>query len=207
MQQMTAQAEPPTGRANSIPLGYAALGVSVALFGTYNAGQAHTLSLVGLPLLVGGILQVISAILAYGNRDTDGLTFLGSYGALTVILGTLVLAHVTGTIAGPLLAGDGITWFYFVFAVLAVYLWLASVRTSGAVALTMLLGGAMFVSLWIGSLTAGNPGSGWTAIGGWLGWAAAFAAGYTSFAGLINTNVGRMILPEFPMQQRREASR
>jgi succinate-acetate transporter protein len=71
----------------------------------------------------------------------------------------------------------------------------------------MLLAGAMLTVLWIGSLTGGTPGNGWTAIGGWLGWAAAIAAGYTSFAELINANFGRMILPEFPMQQSRQVTR
>jgi succinate-acetate transporter protein len=204
---MTESSSRSTNGANPIPLGFAALGVSVALFGTYNAGHAHTLGLVGLPLLVGGILQAVTAILAHVNRDTYGLTIFGSYGAISVILGILFLANVTGTITGPLLGGDGISWFYFVFAVLGAYIWIASVRISGAVALTMLLAGAMLTVLWIGSLTSGTPGNGWTAIGGWLGWAAAIAAGYTSFAELINANFGRMILPEFPMQQSRQVSR
>jgi succinate-acetate transporter protein len=45
------------------------------------------------------------------------------------------------------------------------------------------------------------PGTGWTLIGGWLGWAAALVAGYTSFAELINFTFGKVILPEFPMSQ------
>jgi uncharacterized protein len=194
-------------RANPIPLGFAALGIFTALFGTYNAGNAHSLPLIGLPLVVAGLLQVLVALLAYGNRDTYGLFIFGSYGALSAILGGLVLATATGTIAGPLLAGDGIAWFYFTFAVLGVYIWIASVRISGAVALAMLLTGAMLVALWLGSITSGTPGNGWTAVGGWLGWAAAIAAGYTSFAELINANFGRIVLPQFPMQQTRSMSR
>jgi uncharacterized protein len=207
MQPMTESSSRSTNSANPIPLGFAALGVSVALFGTYNAGHASTLGLMGLPLLVGGLLQAISAILAFVNRDTYGLTIFGSYGALSVILGVLFLANVTGTINEPLLAGNGIGWFYFVFAVLGAYIWMASVRINAAVALTMLLAGAMLTVLWIGSLTSGTPGNGWTAVGGWLGWAAAIAAGYTSFAELINANFGKVILPEFPMQQTRQVSR
>jgi uncharacterized protein len=206
MEQVTDLSGRPLTGANPIPLGFIALGLSVALFGTYNAGHAHTLGLVGLPLLVGGLVQGLSAILAFVSRDTYALTIFGSYGALSAILGVLFLANVTGTIPGQLLAGDGITWFYFVFAVLAVYIWIASVRINGAVVLTMLLAGAMLVTLWLGALTGGTPGNGWTAIGGWLGWAAAIAAGYTAFAELINANFGRMILPEFPMQPTRQAS-
>ena len=205
MEQMTRSTAGPAVGANPIPLGFAALGITTALFGTYNTGNAHSLPLIGLPLLIAGLLQAIVAILAYDNRDTYGLTIFGAYGALSVILGGLFLATTTGTIGGPLLGGDGITWFYFVFAVLAVYLWMASIRVSGAVALTMMLTGAMVAALWLGSVTSGTPGNGWTGIGGWLGWAAAIAAGYTSFAGLINANFGRTILPEFPMMAMRQS--
>jgi succinate-acetate transporter protein len=59
----------------------------------------------------------------------------------------------------------------------------------------------MFWALWIGSLSSAVPGTGWTLIGGWLGWAAALVAGYTSFAELINFTFGKVILPEFPMSQ------
>lgn len=185
--------------ANPLPLGFAALGISVALWGTYMAGHAHTLALVGLPLLVGGLIQVISAILAFVNRDTEGLMIFGVYGALSVILGVLVLATANGGRALSLLSGSGTPWLYFVFAVLAAYIWIASMRVSGAVALTMLLVGAMFATLWIGSFSGGTPGTGWIEASGWLGWAAAIAAGYTSFAELINTTFGRIVLPEFPI--------
>lgn len=68
MDQMTDPRSRSTSGATPIPLGYAALGVSGAVLGTYNAGQAHTLSLSGLPLLVDGILLTISAILASAKR-------------------------------------------------------------------------------------------------------------------------------------------
>jgi succinate-acetate transporter protein len=206
MEQTTDRSALPLSRANPAALGFAALGITTALFGTYNAANAHSLPLIGLTLVVAGLMQILMSLIAYGNRDTYGLTIFGSYGALAVILGGLVLGRATGTFAGPFLAGDGISWFYFVFAVLGFYIWVASVRVSGAVALTTLLAGAMLVALWLGSITNGTPGNGWTAIAGWLGWATAIAAGYTSFAELINANFGRMVLPEFPMRRARPAA-
>jgi succinate-acetate transporter protein len=47
-------------------------------------------------------------------------------------------------------------------------------------------------------LTGARPGTGWTQIGGWLAWATAVVAGYTSFADLINYMFGRIVLPELP---------
>ena len=194
--------------ANPVPLGFAALGLTTGLFGTYLAGHAHTgLGFVAITLVFGGLVQLIASILAYRDRDTYGLTIFGTFGALWLGLGVLFAYNIVGTITTPLLSGDTSIWFWFAAAIVSTYVWLASVRVNGAVTLVTLLLAAMFWTLWIGDLTSGTPGNGWTAVSGWLGWATAIVAGYTSFAELINRTFGKMILPEFPMSEMQPMSR
>jgi succinate-acetate transporter protein len=189
--------------ANPAPLGYAALALTTALFGTFNAGHFGTPSLVfaGMALFYGGLAQGVAAILAYRNRDTFSLTLFGSFGAFWLGLGILDLATSLGHVASSPFNGSDVTWLWFFWAIVATYLWLASLRITGAVMLVVLLLAAMFWLLWIGQLVGNKPGAGLTAVGGWLGWAAAFFAAYTSFAELINRTFGRIVLPEFPAGQ------
>jgi succinate-acetate transporter protein len=194
---------------NPLPLGFAALGLTTALFGAFNAGhtQAGGLAFAGMALFVGGLVQLVAGILAYRNRGTFGLTLFGALGGFWLGMGALFLFNALGTAHSSLLTGQGSTWFWFFWAIFGTYLWLASLRVNGAVTLLTLLMAAMFWALWIGALTGAAAGVGWTAIGGWLGWAAALVAGYTSFAELINFTFGKVILPEFPTSQTRTVTR
>lgn len=207
-QQLSRSGEAPLG-ANPIPLGFAALGLTTALFGSFMAGHAHAggLAFGGMALFFGGLVQIITGILAYRNRDTYGLTIFGSFGAFWLGLGLVFLFNSIGTARTPLLTGHSGTWFWFFWAIFTTYVWLASLRINGAVTLVMLLLAAMMWALWIGALTGAAPGAGWTQVSGWIGWAAAAVAGYTSFAELINWTFGKMILPEFPTSRLHQMSR
>jgi succinate-acetate transporter protein len=67
------------------------------------------------------------------------------------------------------------------------------------VALVFLLLALTFWALWAGALGGDAAGKGWTQIGGYLGLATAIVAFYTSFAGVINSTFGRVVLPVFPL--------
>jgi succinate-acetate transporter protein len=185
---------------NPLPLGFAALGLTTALFGAFNAGHMHAggLAFAGMALFFGGLVQLVAAILAYRNRATFELTIFGSMAGFWLGMGALYLFTNLGVAHTSLPIGHASTWFWFFWAILGTYIWLASLRVNGAVTLLTLLLAAMFWALWIGGLTNAAPGVGWTAVGGWLGWAAALVAGYTSFAELLNFTFGKIILPEFP---------
>ena len=78
-------------------------------------------------------------------------------------------------------------------------MFVASLRTTGAVALVFLLLALTFWALWAGALGGNAPGKSWTQIGGYLGLATAVVAFYASFAGVINSTFGRVILPVIPL--------
>jgi succinate-acetate transporter protein len=56
-----------------------------------------------------------------------------------------------------------------------------------------------FWALWLGGLANNLPGNGWTKIGGYLGLLTAIVAFYTSFAGVVNSTFGRVVLPVYPL--------
>jgi uncharacterized protein len=76
-------------------------------------------------------------------------------------------------------------------------MFVASLRTTGAVALVFFLLAITFILL-----GAGNSGDNTDMIkwGGYLGLATAAAAWYASFAAVINSTFGRTIAPVMPLQ-------
>jgi hypothetical protein len=83
-------------------------------------------------------------------------------------------------------------------------MFVASLRTTGAIALVFLLLAATFIILGIGnSALAGthNVTNGTVKFGGYVGLATAIAAWYASFAAVINSTFGRVLLPVVPLRR------
>jgi succinate-acetate transporter protein len=77
-------------------------------------------------------------------------------------------------------------------------MFVASLRTTGAIALVFILLTVTFIALGIG---AAGGSSGISKLGGWLGLATALAAWYASFAGVTNATFGRVVLPVRPLRR------
>ncbi len=84
------------------------------------------------------------------------------------------------------------------WAIFTTYMFVASLRTTGAVALVFFLLAITFVLLGIG-----NSGADDSIIkaGGWVGLATAAAAWYASFAAVTNSTFGRTVLPVVPLKR------
>jgi uncharacterized protein len=192
--------ETPSTIGEPAALGFAGLAVTTALLSAYYAGRLHSgaLTWVGMALFYGGLTQLLSGMWAYRQHNTFLATVFGSFGAFWMGLGIMQVFDTLGHLRAPMFGGDGLTWLWFCWAIVSTYMWLASFRTSGAVWFTLLFWAATFWALWIGTLVGDKAGVGWTALGGWLGWATAIVAGYTSFAEMINATFGKIVLPEFP---------
>jgi hypothetical protein len=78
------------------------------------------------------------------------------------------------------------------------YMFIASLRTTSAIALVFLLLAVTFIVLGIGD-AGGNASI--TKVGGYIGLATAAAAWYASFAGVTNSTFGRSVLPVKPLQR------
>ena len=187
--------------ADPAPLGLAGCALTTVLLSGVNAGKigSGALVFVGMALFYGGLGQFMAGMMEFKNRNTFGATAFSSFGAFWMGLGIL---FVIDTFAKtPLIGPDGLTWFLFLWAVFTTYMFIASLRTSGVVALVFLLLALTFWALWIGSGMRQAFGDGWTAIGGWLGFVTAIVAFYGSFAHVTNAAWGRVVLPLFPLNR------
>jgi succinate-acetate transporter protein len=90
------------------------------------------------------------------------------------------------------------------WGIFTAYMFIASLRTTGAVALVFLLLAITFIVLGIGnSALAGTTSvtNGTIKLGGYLGIATAIAAWYASFAAVVNSTFARTIMPVFPLRR------
>jgi len=90
------------------------------------------------------------------------------------------------------------------WGIFTAYMFIASLRTSGAVALVFLLLAITYIVLGIGnSALAGTHSvtNGTIKLGGYIGIITAIAAWYASFAAVVNSTFARSILPVFPLRR------
>jgi succinate-acetate transporter protein len=95
-------------------------------------------------------------------------------------------------------AGHAVGLYLIAWGIFTTYMFIASLRTTGAVALVFLLLAPTFIVLGIG---ASSASTGTTHVGGWLGLATAVVAWYASFAAVTNSTFGRTVLPTFPLRR------
>ena len=86
--------------------------------------------------------------------------------------------------------------YLWAWAIFTTYMFVASLRTTGAVAVVFALLAATFILLGIGNSGAHTNIIKW---GGYVGLATAVAAWYASFAAVVNSTFGRTVLPVVPL--------
>jgi uncharacterized protein len=183
--------------ANPAALGLTGFALSTFILSMFNARLVNvggTPVLFGLILFYGGVAQFIAGMWEFRTGNTFGATTFGSYGAFWLALwalDTLYIKHIPLTALGSTLA-----LYLFAWAGFTVLLFLAALRTTGAVAITVLLLVVTEVVLGFGYNNADLTTLKW---GGYVGIATAAAAWYTAFAILLESTFGRWILPVFPL--------
>ena len=155
----------------------------------------------GVAIAYGGIAQFLAGIWEFRTGNTFGAVAFCSYGAFWISFYFIVhsAAENTGSV---LFSGLGL--YLWMWGIFTTYMFVASLRTTGAVALVFLLLAITFIILGIGnSALAGttNVTNGTIKLGGYLGIATALAAWYASFAAVINSTFGRILLPVVPLRR------
>jgi succinate-acetate transporter protein len=160
--------------------------------------NAQLVSPKGLPVVLplalayGGLAQLLAGMWEFRTGNTFGAVAFTSYGAFWISF--YFLAH--GPIVG--LVPKYLAVYLYGWAIFTSYMFVASLRTTGAVALVLLLLAATY---WI--LAIGNAGANTSTIklGGWFGLVTAGAAWYASFAAVTNSTFGRVLLPVIPLKR------
>jgi uncharacterized protein len=119
-----------------------------------------------------------------------------SFGAFWISFFVLVTFNVPNIPESA--AGHAIGLYLWAWAIFTTYMFVASLRTTGAVALVFLLLAITFVLLGIGNSGGHENIVKW---GGYFGLATAAAAWYASFAAVTNSTFGRTVLPVMPLNR------
>jgi succinate-acetate transporter protein len=182
------------------PLGLAAFALTTFVLSMYNASlvsHASETVVLGLALAYGGIAQLLAGMWEFRTGNTFGAVAFSSYGAFWISFFVLVQLEAGG-IKDPVALGHGIGLYLWAWGIFTTYMFVASLRTTAAVALVFGLLAATFILLGIG-----NSGTNTNIVkaGGYVGIATAVAAWYASFASVANSTFGRTLLPVVPLRR------
>jgi uncharacterized protein len=191
------------------PLGLAGFAGTTFMLSMINSGLVGDKTLVGggllpmvagLALAYGGIAQLIAGIWEFRTGNTFGAVAFCSYGAFWISFFLIVQLGVAGSAKTEVFSGLGL--YLWMWGIFTTYMFIASLRTTGAVALVFLLLAITFFILGIGnsSLAGGTAvTNGTIKLGGYVGLATALVAWYASFASVVNSTFGRVVAPVMPL--------
>jgi succinate-acetate transporter protein len=196
---MSTPASVSAGFADPGPLGLAAFAATTFFLSTVNAGllpKTVEAGVFGLAFFYGGLAQMLAGMWEFVKGNTFGALAFTSYGAFWLSFWYLA-GHLSSDLgnAAPGDVSKALGTYLLVWTIFTAYMFLASLRTSGAIMAVFLLLALTFLFLCIGAYSASD---GMTKVGGWLGLITALTAWYASFAGVFNSTARREVMPTFP---------
>jgi uncharacterized protein len=188
----------PSPIADPGPLGLAAFALTTFVLSMFNAdliGKGGEPIVFGLALTYGGLAQLLAGMWEFRTGNTFGAVAFTSYGAFWLSFWAFVQFFEKSVPAAD--AGHAIGLFLIAWGIFTAYMFIASLRTTTAVALVFILLAVTFFLLGIGNAGA-HPNI--IKAGGWVGLATAVAAWYASFAAVTNSTFGRVVMPVRPLR-------
>jgi uncharacterized protein len=191
------------------PLGLAAFAGTTFVLSMVNSGLVGRGSLVGgglLPLVAalalayGGIAQFAAGLWEFRTGNTFGAVAFCSFGAFWISFYFVV--HAAASVA-PSELFSGLGLYLWMWGIFTTYMFFASLRTTGAVALVFLLLAITFIVLGIGNSSLAGTlkvTNNTIKIGGYIGLATAIVAWYASFAAVLNSTFGKTVMPVVPLR-------
>jgi len=182
------------------PLGLAGFAMTTFVLSMYNANlvNAKGISIVlGLALFYGGLAQLLAGMWEFRTGNTFGAVAFTSYGAFWLSFWAFEQFYAD-KIKDPAVLGHAVGLYLIAWGIFTTYMFVASLRTTAAIALVFILLAATY---WI--LGIGNAGAhtGIVKFGGWVGLVTAAAAWYASFAAVTNSTFKRTVLPVVPLSR------
>jgi succinate-acetate transporter protein len=179
------------------PLGLAGFALTTFILSMFNAGlvsKAGEPVVLGVALAYGGIAQFAAGMWEFRTGNTFGAVAFTSFGAFWVSYWALVTFFAPTIPAEHADAAIGL--FLISWGIFTAYMFVASLRTTAAIALVFILLAITFFLLGIGNA---NESEGLIEVGGWAGILTAAAAWYASFAAVVNSTFGRTVMPIVPL--------
>ena len=183
------------------PLGLGAFALTTFMLSMYNAHLVTQLGLttvIAVALAYGGITQLLAGMWEFRTGNTFGATAFTSFGAFWISFFALIQFKLLPP-AGTHHYNSAIGLYLIAWGIFTTYMFVASLRTTAAIALVFVLLAPTFIVLGIGNA---NGSVNTIKIGGWLGLVTAGAAWYASFAGVLNSTFGRVLIPVIDLKER-----
>lgn len=196
-QEPAAERAPGWTPADPGPLGLAGFALTTFVLSMFNAGlvgKAAEPVVLGVALAYGGVAQILAGMWEFRTGNTFGAVAFTSFGAFWISFWALVTFFVKDI--PPAEVGAALGLYLISWGIFTTYMFVASLRTTVAIALVFVLLAATFFLLGIGNA---NESEGLVEVGGWFGLATAIAAWYASFAAVTNSTFGRTVLPVRPL--------
>src|SRR4051794_2616694 len=182
------------------PLGLAAFALTTFVLSFFNAGLAPASGepiVFGLAFAYGGLAQLLAGMWEFRTGNTFGAVAFTSYGAFWLSFFAFVTFFedkLPTKDAG--VAGHAIGLYLIAWGIFTTYMFIASLRTTAAVASVFILLAITFFVLGIGNV-GGNADV--IKAGGYIGIVTAVVAWYASFAVVVNSTFGRTVMPVGPL--------
>jgi uncharacterized protein len=179
------------------PLGLAGFALTTFVLSMFNAGlvsKAGEPVVLGVALAYGGLAQFAAGMWEFRTGNTFGAVAFTSYGAFWLSFWALITFFAPNIPAEHLGAAVGL--YLISWGIFTAYMFIASLRTTAAIALVFILLTITFLLLGIGNA---NESEGMVEVGGWAGLLTAVAAWYASFAAVVNSTFGKTVLPVVPL--------
>ena len=189
----------PTPVADPGPLGLAAFALTTFVLSMFNAGLVSDKGepiVLALALTYGGIAQFAAGLWEFRTGNTFGAVAFCSYGAFWLSFWAFAQFYETKVPAAD--AGHAVGLYLIAWGIFTAYMFIASLRTTAAVAAVFVLLAITFFVLGIGN-AGGSTGT--IKLGGYVGLVTAVVAWYASFAVVTNSTFGRVVLPVRPLSR------
>jgi succinate-acetate transporter protein len=183
--------------ADPAPLGLAGFAMTTFVLSMFNANLVSPSGepvVFGLAFAYGGLAQLLAGMWEFRNGNTFGALAFSSFGAFWLSLFVFEVFFASQIPEAD--AGHAAGLYLWAWAIFTTYMFVASLRTTAAVALVFFLLATTFVLLALGASGAHETVTHW---GGYIGLATAAAAWYASFAVVTNSTFRRTVLPVYPL--------
>src|SRR5919205_963029 len=157
------------------PLGLAAFALTTFVLSVFNSGLMSEKGLpvvLGLALAYGGFAQLLAGMWEFRTGNTFGAVAFTSYGAFWISFWAFEQFYAK-EITDKVALGNAVGLFLIAWGIFTAYMFIASLRTTGAIAVVFLLLALTFFLLGIGDA---SDSSGITKVGGYVGILTAIAA-------------------------------
>jgi len=187
-----------TAVADPAPLGLIGFATTTLIAGAfYGFTGAAPAAFIGLAFFFGGGAQLLAGMWEFKNGNTFGGVAFTSYGAFWL---AVWYSLTNSAITADFLKSSNNGWFLLGWTIVTGIYLIGTFRLNyGLVAVFGLLF-LTFLLLCIGQFNGAAPGTGLTAVAGYVAIATAVAAYYNALAGILRS-VGADLLPVFPVNK------